>query len=520
MPEIPTHRPNVVAKATRTNMYSQGEINSIARNRVTGMGAAAGKLLSTVFQKPEVDEQMNNARNATEYANADTALLAARYKHLEDYESAPYDPQNPDKAFQAYYKGMEESYNDISKTFTDSETLNKFNAKTGKQRLTWSHDIRTKARNKEIDYFESSYFANMTTAAKDGNTPLVNQLTDDAVKNGICDPVKAEKGRENALADANKVQEQRHIDFTWSKVLEMEDREDAETFINENPNLSTENKKSLLTSYDRNQRAEKTQAKVEQDAAIQSDQEDFVSRVYSTDKPLTHEDIDNSSLKPTGQGSKQAFHKLIDKQQKEILSGKSTGLNEDNSDMLLRMYEINSDPNQKNLTADEILDRVGKGISIKTAEKMIKTMDVTNSKVYKFADNSFKSQFGYEGIVKGFGDKQIGALLYADAMTEIHEVLAEEPLKGQALKAKMAEVVAPYLEQYWETTHMSQSDQRERLKLLGGHPSSASNILNTRKKTPDETPEAVKQTKENGGIIKRREGESITDFGKRTGKEY
>ena len=522
MPEIPTHRPDVVAKTTRKNLYSQGQIHSIARDTAAGAGAisAVASSAASMLQEPEVDDRIKKARDATELANADTALLAARYKHLEAYEASPYDPKNPNVAFDAYYNGMKDDYEAISKNFTDPENLNAFNAKTGKQRLTWSHDIRTKARNKEIEYFESSYFANVTTAAKDGNTALVNSLTDTAIEKGICDPVKAEKSREKALTDAVEVQNQRHIDYTWSKILDIDDRDIAEDFVNENPNLSTESKKSLLLAYDRNQRAEKARIKTESDAAVQKDQETFVSQVYNTDEPLTHEAIDNSNLKPVGPGSKQFFHKLIDKREKEILSGKSSKISVDDPSVVVDMLSINSDPNQKNLTADEILDRVGNGLSVKTAEKMVKTMDVTKTDVYKFADDAFKSQFGYEGYVKGFGDKQIGSLLYAKAMTDVIDALAKEPLKGQALRAKMTEIVTPYLEQYWDTTHMSGKDQRERLKTLGGSPSSAANILNTRRPKVIETPEEVKKIQEQGGVVQRLEGESISDFGKRIGRSF
>jgi len=147
--------------------------------------------------------------------------------------------------------------------------------------------------------------------------------------------------------------------------------------------------------------------------------------------------------------------------------------------------------------------------SLATAKNLIKTMDVTGSDVFKNTDTSLKSLFGYEGMLTGFGAKQLGAIFYNNAMTEILADLAKSPLKGVELRNRIYELAEPYLKEHWASAGDTPKEITARMKAMGIKQSPSENIVQPI--VPKVVPLPV------GSIPKRKAGESFDEFNKRTG---
>ena len=172
------------------------------------------------------------------------------------------------------------------------------------------------------------------------------------------------------------------------------------------------------------------------------------------------------------------FLNLIDKRDAATLTDEADPYTTTNGATLARLMIDSANPETPALSATEILDYVPQedGISISDAKSLINTTDVRKTSIFKNTEAALKSQFGYEGIMSGFGSKQLGALYYNNAMSEILEALTEEPLKGTDLRDQMNSIAGPYLEQYMLEYGESQDTIDKKLSLMGIKTSPAKTI--------------------------------------------
>ena len=211
------------------------------------------------------------------------------------------------------------------------------------------------------------------------------------------------------------------------------------------------------------------------DTAIEETQNDYINRIDE----LTPEEIRRSNLPPVGGGSKLFFLDLLNKRDEAIVTEKNRPYTTTNSATLAQLLTESMDPEAIPLSASEILSYIPieDGLSIADAQSLINTTDTRKTDIFKNTETALKVQFGYEGLLTGFGSKQLGALYYNNALSEIMIFLAEEPLRGLELRNKMNEIAGPYLEQYMAEYGESQEQIDKKLRLMGVKTSPAKKIV-------------------------------------------
>jgi hypothetical protein len=172
------------------------------------------------------------------------------------------------------------------------------------------------------------------------------------------------------------------------------------------------------------------------------------------------------------------FLNLIESKAKAIEMEKNDPYLTTDPVVLAQLMTRSADPDAVPLSASEILEYIPKeaGLSITDARTLINTTDIRKTDVFKNTEAALKVQFGYEGLLTGFGSKQLGAIYYNNAMSEILGSLAQEPLTGKALRDKIYEVAGPYLEQYMQEYGESQDQIDKKLRLMGVKTSPARKI--------------------------------------------
>jgi hypothetical protein len=214
------------------------------------------------------------------------------------------------------------------------------------------------------------------------------------------------------------------------------------------------------------------QAEAEATEVIQND---FVNRLDE----LTPDEIRQSNLPPVGGGSKIFFLNLLNKRDEAVVADQNKPYLTTNPAILAQLMRESADPEAVPLSASEILSYIERedGLSITDARSLMNTTDVRKTSIFKNTEASLKTQFGYEGLMTGFGTKQLGAIYYNNAMSEILEVLMQEPLRGIELRIRMNEIASPYLEQYMTEYGEPQDQIDKKLKLMGVKSSPARKIV-------------------------------------------
>ena len=366
--------------------------------------------------------------------------------------------------FEAFRKKL---YGTIKKNYKGS--LPDFDNFTERELIGTRFEIRRTARKGLIRQMEGQYWEDLAMATKRGDKDFVEESTDTAIEGGYLDPVTGEKAKTQALKKID-------IQEAWNDVMASESHAEALKIVKAT-HLSPSEKSSLVAAYDREMAFREAQEKDVREAEITEVQDDFIARVYDSSNPLTHSEVDSSALEPTGGGSKAFFHNLIEKRVEAVKKEEREPYTETDPKVLAKVLLRENDLNQPPMSATEILGLVGDGLGVQTAQSLIKTANVRNTDVFKHTEAALKAQFGFEGLLKGFGDKPLGAVYYNEAMTSILTELTVKPLKGKELSDRMYELAQPYLEQYWEVSRKDSEYVDKTLKLMGLKPSPMSKML-------------------------------------------
>jgi len=366
--------------------------------------------------------------------------------------------------FEAFQKKL---YGTIKKNYKGD--IQDFDNFTERELIGTRFEIGRAARKGLIRQMEGQYWEDLAMATKRGDRDFIEESTDTAIENGYLDPVAGEKAKAQALKKID-------IQEAWNDVMASESHAEALKIIKAT-HLSPSEKSSLVAAYDREMAFREAQEKEVREAEITEVQDDFITRAYDSSNPLTHSEVDNSILEPTGGGSKAFFHDLIEKRVKAIQKGEREPYTETDPRVLAKVLLRENDLNQPPMSATEILDLVGEGLGVKTAQSLIKTMSVRNTDIFKQTEAALKAQFGFEGLLKGFGAKPLGAVYYNKAMTDILAELTAKPLKGKELRDRMYELAQPYLEQYWEASDKDPEYVDKTLELMGLKPSPMGKML-------------------------------------------
>jgi hypothetical protein len=229
--------------------------------------------------------------------------------------------------------------------------------------------------------------------------------------------------------------------------------------------------------YDLSQKAQTRQVAAAKEAkkqAIEETQNEFVTRLDE----LTPREIQESNRSPVGTGSKLFFLNLLNEKDEAIVADRNKPYLTTDPAILAQLMTESADPEAIPLSASEILSYVPRedGLSITDARTLINTTDVRKTSVFKNTEAALKVQFGYEGLLTGFGAKQLGAIYYNNAMSEILSFLTQEPLTGVELRDKVYEIAGPYLEQYMREYREPQDQIDKKLKLMGIKQSAAQKL--------------------------------------------
>jgi len=366
--------------------------------------------------------------------------------------------------FEAFQKKL---HGTIKKNYKGN--LQDFDNFTARELIGTRFEIGRTANKGLIRQMEGQYWEDLAMATKRGDKDFVEESTDTAIEGGYLDPITGEKAKIQALKKID-------IQEAWNDVMASESHAEALQIIKAT-HLSAGEKSSLITSYDREMAFREAQEKEVIEAEINETQDDFITRAYDSSNPLTHSEVDSSALEPTGGGSKAFFHTLIEKRVAAIQKEERDPYSETDPKVLAKILLRENDLNQPPMSATEILGLVGNGLGVQTAQSLIKTINVRNTDAFKHTEAALKAQFGFEGLLKGFGAKPLGAVYSGKAMDEILEDLAKKPLKGKELRDRMYELAQPYLEQYWEASGKDSEYVDKTLKLMGLMSSPMSKML-------------------------------------------
>ena len=248
--------------------------------------------------------------------------------------------------------------------------------------------------------------------------------------------------------------------------------EEGKKFLNDNRKYFTKDQiEQSMSLALRKQKQEVAQYEAQDKALITKTQDDFVCNIDN----LTVNEVVLSNLPPTGAGSKEHFLAIIDRRAQDSLTGENTY--KTNPEIMAQIMRRNADENMAPMSTTDILDYMGRGLSPKDAASLVKSADSRSSDTFKNTENTLKAQFGYEGILKGFGSKQIGAIYYNKALTEINEFLGKTPLRGSELRARMNEIAGPYLEEYLSDIKETPAEISKRIGLMGVSATPSINLL-------------------------------------------
>jgi hypothetical protein len=234
----------------------------------------------------------------------------------------------------------------------------------------------------------------------------------------------------------------------------------------------------IETYHDLSFKAQTRQAAIVKKAkeeATEKTLNEFVNRMDE----LTPNEIRESNLPPVGTGSKLFFLNLLNTRDEAIVADRNKPYLTTNPVVLAQLMTESADPDAIPLSASEILSYIPRedGLSIADARTLINTTDVRKTDIFKNTEAALKVQFGYEGLLTGFGAKQLGAIYYNNAMSEIMNFLAQEPLVGMELRDKIYEIAGPYLEQYMQEYGEPQEQIDKKIRLMGVQQSAATKIV-------------------------------------------
>ena len=464
MPRIPTQQRQV-----RPSMVEGARVSPEGMTKDLGALAGLGQAISQAGQLGmQFAAKLEEARATTEYNNGVTTMNKA-YNILE--ESLKNDPD-----YTTYEKQFEDAQKDITKLrqgFTIPAALEKWETTFVKMSEIRRHKIMGMKNVREILKMQGDLETNLIDAEKTGDLGRALSILKMGEATGIIDPKPAAIRRE---------QIKQNIDIYRASTLIMKDPEMAIEAIQDKaifPNLLDKTRLSLSKRAEIALNTKKAKNKKNLEIQQTKTQNDFIHRVYDTENPLIWGEVDQSNLNPTGSGSKAFFKNLIVKRDEAIIEEKNLPYTQTNGKTLADLMLLNTDPDKRPMTPAEILGYVPdpNGISLQAAKSLMATTNIQKTSVFKNTEASLKAQFGYEGIITGFGAKPLGALYYNNAMTEMLDNFARTPLKGIELRDKMYEIAKPYLEAFWATTGESQDDIDNRLKLMGIKQSPALKIL-------------------------------------------
>lgn len=173
------------------------------------------------------------------------------------------------------------------------------------------------------------------------------------------------------------------------------------------------------------------------------------------------------------------WYNAINEQNKAIRDRKNLPYTESNGKAVADLIRDEQDATKRKLTATEVIDLATKDntISMDFAKSFILTTSIRKDPIFINTETALKIQFGYEGLLTGFGAKPLGALYYNNAISEILTDLAETPLKGMELRDRIYELAAPYLKEYWLAADENQDEIDKRLKLMGVKLSPAAKLI-------------------------------------------
>jgi len=416
--------------------------------------------------------KLKDARELTEYNNTVTDTDAL-YNGLK--ESLAKDPD-----YTTYDKQFEETTKSAIKLgdrFTESGARTKWESYFNKTTEALRHVVSGLKNVREIKKMEGDLEANLTAAERAGDLNRAMLLLESGKMADVIDPKQAE---------IRKAKIEENIDFYKAQSLIQQDPGKAIDLILDTklfPNLG-EKRFSLAKTAEIALNRKTAKEKKELESAQSITQNDFVVRAFDEKKPLIDIEIDNSNLDATGAGSKYFFKNLIRERDKAIIEEKNRPYTTTNGKTLANILLENTNPDNPPMNEAKILGYVAQkeGISIQTAKDLMGTMDIRSTPIFKNTEASLKIQFGYEGILTGFGAKPLGALYYNNAMTDILTDLAKTPLKGTELRNRIYELSTPYLEEYWKAAGETQDEVDKRLKLMGVKQSPITKIIPTETK--------------------------------------
>ena len=310
-----------------------------------------------------------------------------------------------------------------------------FKAWAQKKAINYIFKAKDLANRGIVDQLQAQYQTTLDQAIDLGDYDKVKQIVAVNVKNGV---ISAKEGAKHLEAARDRIQ----YNAAWQEVLQAKNYTEAKQIVSALP-LPAEKKNTLLSGYRSEYNFRQARIKEAQRKYYDSVYATFAHKLYSSDEPLTHAEIDQSGLKGK---DKLFWHKQLDSYNDRILRNKKEGVSDPNLVMQIqqRLYDPTADP----LTQEELHKYVEDGrLTMKDATALWKSSQFDKRPEFKETITALKAAFGYGGPLSGF-NTAASASLFAQATMRIREEFAKKPPKPSEYFEKAAKIARPYLDQY------------------------------------------------------------------------
>jgi len=496
MPVIPTYTPTQTVPATagqvpatfRPAITRHGEALQRLGEATTGLGAA---LLQARKRAEKADEYNRHFVQASRRLQD----LDSELRQREEWQTIPED-------FETRFKEIQ---GETLQTVRNNDVRQRLKETMGHLYLTKRISIRAYHRQRQIESYQANLYEAMEQAVDQAEeitgmgtevefqalvTNVLSQIHRSAAS-GIITPLEAEQKEEEIterMAAAYLVNVGRQIIDDLGPEQGLEWLNDPENL----PGLDREERNSVISEVGRYVKFEAARLKEVQETVRNELNNRFLRKLH--EGSLTIEEILASPLAPVGEsGSKEHWIDAIERRSEAILKGEQDRFNTSDPDV----YNVKLDLAYRGeLDPDSVVQWIGRGLSSKDAEHIRKTAIGSHKEelkheleLRKLAIDAGRKMIVKGTLLTGFDASEVmDAFLFEHSLRDILEKEADPATRVRMLTPGTREyIVDSVLEPYLKSPMERLRNAAERMKPTG--------------------------------IEKRKPGESIADYLKRTGRE-
>jgi len=492
MPRIPTYQTKPVS-LPRAPISKGAQVPEIIGAGLTQTGRILGL----------VAEKMQQARQFTELSNAEIEVMQKNAEFVAGLET-----RNDFEAFVPEHKKFfEDLHGEYQKSTTDSEVWRRLEPYIKRTAVQSEIKVKGLYRKKLIDQGRSDYFNNEMTlrrllnqADENQQREIVNTFQIHTAGAQVAGYIKSEEAKrliEKFSADSEEIKVKREKTMLWTEALNRLRTigfEEAVKFINESK-LPSADKNSMGTALNREETERLAGEKEKEEAITETWQNEALVKLH--EGKLKFQDI---MLSPLTTGRKEHWIGLVDTQKKAKLKAKEDTIGKSDPEFYMTML--------KQGYAGEIglnvpISYIGKGLSAKDAEHIRAVIQKRKDKADQHEAElmDLATTTGSNMVIKGNLFTGFDAGEIRDAYLFEHAL--RERLEDEKDRTKRLNMLTPGTPEYVVDKVLAPYLKKPITRL---------------RETADKIREKTKPEKIEGEIPKRKKGETIEEYLKRTGQ--